>query len=178
MVDNLILALQQKWRSLLELHREIPVTESKTESKLITKIKVMQSKRPHISHGRKTWCSVIQGKAPQNDSWALFLSLNGLISISINHLYLFYIALQKKTVNKFNGFNINSFVFLSQQDCLRIHCNSAYIFYLKLIVPHTLLILNTSFVSALCSIKALSDSKMLTQQKVDITHSHPKNLVL
>lgn len=81
-------------------------------------------------------------------------------------------------MNKFNGFNINSLVFLSQQDCLRIHCNSAFIFHLKLIVPHTLLILNTSFVSALCSIKALSDSKMLTQQKVDITHSHPKNSVL
>lgn len=78
-------------------------------------------------------------------------------------------------MNKFNGFNIISFVFLSQQDCLRIHCNSAHILHLKLIAPHTLLILNTSFVSALCSIKALSDSKMLTRQKVDITHSYPKN---
>lgn len=63
-VDNLILAvLQQEQGSLLELHREIPVTESKSENELITKIKVMQNKRPHISHGRKTWCSVTSGKS-------------------------------------------------------------------------------------------------------------------
>lgn len=41
-----------------------------------------------------------------------------------------------------------------------------------------LLILNTSFVPALCLIKAQSDPSRLPQHKVDITHSHPKKLVV
>lgn len=40
-----------------------------------------------------------------------------------------------------------------------------------------LLVLNTSFVSALCSITAQSDPGRLTRHKVDITLSHPKKLV-
>lgn len=84
-MDNQILAaLQQEQGSLIELHREIHVTESKTGSELITKIKVVQNKRPHISRGRKTWCSVTSGKSsPKNDS----LALSFVFELSHFHFY-------------------------------------------------------------------------------------------
>jgi len=40
------------------------------------------------------------------------------------------------------------------------------------------LILNTSFISTLCSTKAQSDPSGFTQHKVKITRSHPRKLVV